>query len=94
MCGLHLVDLHLREGAACGQCRAPHLHVCHRPENPNRASRVVMVRIPVTRYSMQVERVAWPFRVEHPLEQFREKMVVSVEGVFVVEGEDEESLTL
>jgi Phage integrase family len=31
------VDLHLREGAACGQCRAPHLHVCHRPGNPNRA---------------------------------------------------------
>lgn len=37
LCGLHLVDLHLREGAACGQCRAPHLHVCHRPGNPNRA---------------------------------------------------------
>jgi integrase len=37
LCGLHLVDLHLREGAACGQCRAPHLHVCHRPGNPNEA---------------------------------------------------------
>jgi integrase len=37
LCGLHLVDLHLREGAACGQCRTPHLHVCHRPGNPNRA---------------------------------------------------------
>lgn len=37
LCGLHLVDLHLREDAACGQCRAPHLHVCHRPGNPNRA---------------------------------------------------------
>ena len=37
LCGLHLVDLHLREGAACGQCRAPHLHVCHRPGNPNQA---------------------------------------------------------
>jgi integrase len=37
LCGLHLVDLHLREGAACGQCRAPHLHICHRPGNPNRA---------------------------------------------------------
>ncbi|MGV7667659.1 tyrosine-type recombinase/integrase [Mycobacterium kansasii] len=37
LCGLHLVDLHLREGAACGQCRSPHLHVCHRPDNPNRA---------------------------------------------------------
>jgi integrase len=37
LCGLSLVDLHLREGAACGQCRAPHLHVCHRPGNPNRA---------------------------------------------------------
>jgi len=37
LCGLHLVDLHLREGAACGECRSPHLHVCHRPQNPNRA---------------------------------------------------------
>ncbi|MFD9665885.1 hypothetical protein ACFWAY_30395 [Rhodococcus sp. NPDC059968] len=37
LCGLHLVDLHLREDAACGQCRSPHLHVCHRPDNPNRA---------------------------------------------------------
>jgi integrase len=37
LCGLHLVDLHLREGAACGQCRCPHVHVCHRPSNPNRA---------------------------------------------------------
>jgi integrase len=37
LCGLHLVDLHLREGAACGECRSPHLHVCHRPGNPNRA---------------------------------------------------------
>ncbi|MDH6130198.1 tyrosine-type recombinase/integrase [Kitasatospora sp. GP82] len=37
LCGLHLADLHLRENAACGQCRTPHLHVCHRPDNPNRA---------------------------------------------------------
>jgi integrase len=37
LCGLHLVDLHLRENAACGQCRCPHVHVCHRPGNPNRA---------------------------------------------------------
>jgi integrase len=37
LCGLHLVDLHLREDAACGQCRSPHLHVCHRPDNLNRA---------------------------------------------------------
>lgn len=37
LCGLHLVDLHLREGAACGECRSPHVHVCHRRENPNRA---------------------------------------------------------
>ena len=37
LCGLHLTDLHLREGAACGQCRTPHLHVCHRPGNPNQA---------------------------------------------------------
>jgi integrase len=37
LCGLHLVDLHLRENAACGECHSPHLHVCHRPGNPNRA---------------------------------------------------------
>ncbi len=37
MCGLHLVDLHLREKAACGDCRAPHVHICHREANPNRA---------------------------------------------------------
>lgn len=38
LCGLHLADLHLREGAGCGQCRPAHLHVCHRPGNPNGAS--------------------------------------------------------
>ena len=37
LCGLHLVDLHLRDGAACGQCRTPHVHVCHRPGNRNGA---------------------------------------------------------
>ena len=37
LCGLHLVDLHLREGAGCGQCRHPHVHVCHRPGNRNGA---------------------------------------------------------
>jgi integrase len=37
LCGLHLADLHLREGAACGQCRSPHVHVCHRPGNLNGA---------------------------------------------------------
>ena len=37
LCGLHLVDLHLRGDAGCGQCRTPHLHVCHRPDNPNDA---------------------------------------------------------
>jgi integrase len=37
LCGLHLADLHLRDGAACGQCRSPHVHVCHRPGNPNGA---------------------------------------------------------
>jgi integrase len=36
--GLHLVDLHLREIAACGECTSPHLHVCHRWGNPNRAA--------------------------------------------------------
>ena len=37
LCGLHLADLHLRHDAACGECRWPHLHVCHRPGNPNGA---------------------------------------------------------
>ncbi|MEU8294586.1 tyrosine-type recombinase/integrase [Streptomyces pseudogriseolus] len=36
-CGLRLVDLHLREQAACGQCRGPHVHICHREDNANRA---------------------------------------------------------
>ncbi|MCX4900867.1 MULTISPECIES: tyrosine-type recombinase/integrase [unclassified Streptomyces] len=36
--GLHLVDLHLRENAGCGDCPSPHLHVCHRPGNLNRAA--------------------------------------------------------
>ena len=38
LCGLHLADLHLRENAACGRCSTPHLHICHRPGNPNRAA--------------------------------------------------------
>jgi integrase len=38
LCGLHLTDLHLRDGAGCGQCRSPHVHVCHRGGNPNRAA--------------------------------------------------------
>jgi integrase len=37
LCGLYLPDLHLRENAGCGECRPPHLHVCHRPGNPNGA---------------------------------------------------------
>jgi len=37
LCGLYLTDLHLRQDAACGECRWPHLHVCHRPGNPNGA---------------------------------------------------------
>ncbi|MFJ8275639.1 integrase [Streptomyces sp. NPDC094154] len=37
LCGLRLVDLHLREQAACGQCRGPHVHICHRQDNANRA---------------------------------------------------------
>jgi integrase len=36
--GLHLVDLHLRENAACGECKGPHVHVCHRRTNPNHAA--------------------------------------------------------
>jgi len=38
LCGLHLADLHLREGASCGECRSAHVHVCHRGGNPNRAA--------------------------------------------------------
>ena len=30
LCGLHLADLHLRDKATCGECRTPHVHVCHR----------------------------------------------------------------
>jgi integrase len=37
LCGLRLADLHLREQAACGQCRGPHVHICHREDNANRA---------------------------------------------------------
>lgn len=37
LCGLHLVDLHLREGARCGECRPPHVHIVHRETNPNNA---------------------------------------------------------
>lgn len=35
--GLHLVDLHLRENARCGECAAPHVHICHRETNRNRS---------------------------------------------------------
>ncbi|MFI1795663.1 hypothetical protein ACH40D_46150 [Streptomyces olivaceoviridis] len=35
---LHLVDLTLRRDAACGECRDPHVHVCHRWGNQNRAA--------------------------------------------------------
>ncbi len=38
LCGLHLADLHLRDDAACGECKSPHLHVCHRWGNANRAA--------------------------------------------------------
>jgi integrase len=37
LCGLHLADLHLTDNAACGDCRVPHVHVCHRDGNPNGA---------------------------------------------------------
>lgn len=38
LCGLHLVDLHLRENAGCRECQSPHVHVCHRAGNPNGAA--------------------------------------------------------
>ncbi|MFD6822925.1 tyrosine-type recombinase/integrase [Streptomyces sp. NPDC060085] len=37
LCGLRLIDLHLREQAPCGQCRGAHVHICHREDNANRA---------------------------------------------------------
>ncbi|MFJ9368460.1 tyrosine-type recombinase/integrase [Nocardia sp. NPDC101769] len=37
LCGLHLVDLHLRESHDCGQCRSAHVHICHRETNRNQA---------------------------------------------------------
>jgi len=37
LCGLHLADLHLHEDAPCGDCQSPHVHVCHRDGNANRA---------------------------------------------------------
>jgi len=37
LCGLHLTDLHLRENAACGECKTAHVHICHRDANSNRA---------------------------------------------------------
>ncbi|MFL0176995.1 tyrosine-type recombinase/integrase [Mycobacterium sp. SMC-13] len=37
LCGLYLMDLHLREGADCGQCRPRHVHICHREGNRNGA---------------------------------------------------------
>ncbi len=37
LCGLHLIGLLPREDAACGQCRTQHVHICHRPNNPNGA---------------------------------------------------------
>ncbi|MFE2940754.1 tyrosine-type recombinase/integrase [Streptomyces sp. NPDC059255] len=37
LCGLHLSDLHLRANAGCGECRWPHVHVCHRDGLNNRA---------------------------------------------------------
>lgn len=37
LCGLHLVDLHLRENASCTQARSAHVHICHREANSNKA---------------------------------------------------------
>lgn len=37
LCGLHLSDLHLRTDADCGECRLPHVHICHRETNANGA---------------------------------------------------------
>jgi integrase len=32
-----MADLHLQESGPCGDCNAPHIHICHREDNPNRA---------------------------------------------------------
>ena len=37
LCGLHLIDLHLREKADCGDCASPHVRICHRELNPNKS---------------------------------------------------------
>jgi len=37
VCGLHLMDLHLRDNAECAQARAAHMHICHREGNLNEA---------------------------------------------------------
>ena len=37
LCGLYLIDLHLREKAGCGECVTPHVHICHRELNPNKS---------------------------------------------------------
>lgn len=37
LCSLHLMDLHLREKAACGEAKSAHVHICHREANPNNA---------------------------------------------------------
>ncbi|WP_413116063.1 tyrosine-type recombinase/integrase [Streptomyces sp. CY1] len=51
-CGLHLVDLHLREDAPCGECRSPHVHVCHRPWNSNRAEAKTKIEWKIQQGSM------------------------------------------
>jgi integrase len=37
LCGMHLADMHLRDDAACGECRVPHVHICRREANANLA---------------------------------------------------------
>lgn len=37
LCGMKFSDLHLRNDAACGEARAPHLHIVNREDNPNGA---------------------------------------------------------
>ncbi|WP_233520827.1 tyrosine-type recombinase/integrase [Streptomyces sp. CCM_MD2014] len=55
---LRLVNLHLREQAACGQCRGPHVHLCHREDNTNRAR--VKTKTPWTWQDNAVCGVRWP----------------------------------
>ncbi|MCX5077727.1 tyrosine-type recombinase/integrase [Streptomyces sp. NBC_00424] len=37
LAGMHVIDLHLRQNASCGECSSAHVHICHRETNVNRS---------------------------------------------------------